>query len=145
VRVVVGHAERAALAPQSGPQLIAQLKTRQWQGNVRELRNVVERAVVMADSSASPLVDDETPAPRPPPPGTPAPLPGEDWLARALPPGYLEQPYKEARDDLVGRFERRYLTRLMEKHGKNLSAIAREAQVGLQVIRRMIDRQDQRR
>lgn len=135
------------------PQMTDLLKSRQWRGNVRELRNAVEEAVLMADSSLSP-----TPLPSPPPrsrtpqpdrsapsiemPHVPAPVDtdSDDWLVRALPRGFLGRAYKDAKEELLERFERLYMTTLLRQHGANVSRLAREAKVDRQIIRRLLRR-----
>jgi DNA-binding NtrC family response regulator len=88
-----------------GPDAIARWLRHPWPGNVRELRNAVEAAVVVGPGSLEPAA---------------APLELADG---PLPP------YKEARAAHVGDFERRYLTRLMEESGGNVSQAARAAKM----------------
>jgi len=84
------------------------LRAHPWSGNARELRNVVEAAVVMGrvdlDGAAS------------------ATAAG----ARAAEPTALA-PYREARAEAIGRFEGTYLKALMEQCGGNASEAARRA------------------
>jgi transcriptional regulator of acetoin/glycerol metabolism len=110
------------------PELLRVLSTRAWPGNVRELRNLVERAIVLADERGGPaLLGDEEPAPaytpapqdatpplpvEPPPLEEPAldgvaPAAGLDWLSHAMPAGFLEQPFKVAKEQLLTCFEKR--------------------------------------
>jgi len=118
------------------PQLLDLLVSRQWRGNVRELRNAIERAVLLTDGSgATPMLDEDEVAEPPRPPAE-----DEDWLARALPGGFLHLPYKAAKDELVGRFDTLYIQRLVDQHGTNLSQLARAAGVDRQIIRRMLHR-----
>jgi DNA-binding NtrC family response regulator len=144
------------------PDMLELLETRRWRGNVRELRNAIEEAVVLVDGAAgrqpqSALLQresaDEGPAAvHPPIPVQPKPVAAEgggsapesassdDWLGRALPVGFVEQPYKEAKEQLLHRFERLYLSHLLEQHGENLSRLARDAGVDRQIIRRLLRR-----
>jgi DNA-binding NtrC family response regulator len=120
------------------PELLRLLGSRQWRGNVRELRNTIERAVAISGGAGLDLRAEEQPPPagaRPPARGL-----GEagDWLAAMLPPGFLRRGYKEAKEELVDRFEVLYLTRLLGEHGPNLSRLAREAGVDRQIVRRML-------
>lgn len=93
-----------------------------WPGNIRELRNTVERIALMEGSD--PFIrrpgvtqpgNDQS---GPPAPGVP-------------PPGMLaadyELPFKDAKDNLVAAFEKEYLTRLLAKTGSNIAKAAREA------------------
>jgi transcriptional regulator with GAF, ATPase, and Fis domain len=83
---LAGHFVRAA-AKRLGrkpPKLTAgatrQLAAQDWPGNIRELQNAVERAVILAQSG--PLIFD-APAPRTPSPGTKAATPDVPLLTRA--------------------------------------------------------------
>ncbi|MCB9652195.1 MAG: sigma-54-dependent Fis family transcriptional regulator, partial [Deltaproteobacteria bacterium] len=75
-----------------------------WPGNARELRNVMERAAALA----------------PGPEVGPEDLFGEAAPARAT-------AFREAKDEVVAEFERRYVQALMLRHGGNVSSAARES------------------
>ncbi|MDP1922146.1 MAG: sigma 54-interacting transcriptional regulator [Myxococcales bacterium] len=92
-------------------ELITRLSSYDWPGNVRELRNVVARAVVSDEVSLEHVLN-------PAPPGTPVP---------SKPPASstLEVPFKEAKERLVDNFTREYLTALQQKHGGNVTQMAR--------------------
>jgi len=147
------------------PGLQQALLTRQWPGNVRELRNVIERALVMADSATgeAPLPESLLEAPpvthavaepvalepervpvRPAdvsPAATSAGAPVQPgWLGRSLPEELLDRPYKEAKEALSHEFEAAYLGRLVERFGQNISRISRKAGVDRQVIRRLLQK-----
>ena len=47
-------------------------------------------------------------------------------------------PFKEAKGQLVERFEREYIEDLMTRHKMNLSAAAREAQIDRKHLRELI-------
>ena len=98
-----------------------------WTGNVRELENAIERAVVLA--------------------------PGEVIDVEDLPPGLRNSeaapadmeivslshlPYSEAKRLAVRAFERRYLSTLMEKHTNNVSSAARAAGLDRSNFRRLL-------
>jgi two-component system, NtrC family, response regulator HydG len=84
-----------------------------WPGNVRELRNTIERALALA--GPGPHGFDDLPISR----GDAAPTMA--W------PIALDLPFKEAKDQLVGAFERVYVTQLLARAGGNLSEAARRA------------------
>src|SRR5678815_459692 len=87
-----------------------------WPGNVRELRNVLERAVYMARASgASELGDVSLPTGG-----------GGDGAAFAFEP---EKSYRETRAKFESEFERRYVKWLLQRHGGNVSAAARDAKM----------------
>jgi DNA-binding NtrC family response regulator len=87
-----------------------------WPGNVRQLRNYVERCVALDDATLPTNLDTM------PPPPSGAPLEGIDAID-------ITQPLKFARERCVGNFERRYLEALLRKHNNNVSAAARAAEV----------------
>ena len=127
----------AGLAPLArlDERAIAMLLRYDFPGNVRELRNVVERWAVLGAVGQ---------------PGDPA-----AWGAgatagsgdRASAPGggdvdgaLLSLPYHEAKDEWVERFERAYLTALLERCDGNVSKAAREAGVDRRHVQRMMGR-----
>ena len=95
--------------------MLSALRARHWAGNVRELRNVVQRAVVLG----------------------PAALADEGAEQRALGD---EEPYKIAKARAVEEFERRYLTGLLERAQGNVAKAARAADVDAAWLFRLIKR-----
>jgi DNA-binding NtrC family response regulator len=95
--------------------LLAALRARHWAGNVRELRNVVQRAVVLGPSA---LVD-------------------EGAEAHALGD---EEPYKVAKARAIEEFERRYLVGVLERAGGTVAKAARAAGVDAAWLFRLIKR-----
>ena len=88
------------------------LQEHPWQGNVRELRNYIERAMVM--SSGQDLQVEFDGALR-------APAAAD---VQGL-PVHFELPFKDAKARLVDAFERAYWERALAAHGWNISAAAR--------------------
>jgi DNA-binding NtrC family response regulator len=131
-------------------EVLGVLSSRSWPGNVRELRNAVERAILLAD--AGPVGADAAPsslspaptAPPPPPPPLPAaverpPASSESWLEGAMPEPLLDQGYKEAKEELLLRFERLYFGRLVRRYGvSNVSQLAKAAGVDRHLLRNML-------
>ena len=104
VERLTGISELGPLAP-----VIDALKAHPWSGNVRELRNVVEAAIVMGEldlggARAQPLVA--------------APTPGRDIAA-----------YRDARAAALTRFEAEYLKDLIARTEGNASEAARVARM----------------
>lgn len=90
-----------------------------WPGNVRELRNAIERAVHLGAEHAIPMAQGAEDTP-------PSPAQAPDL------------PFKEAKEQIVVAFERAYLVRLMERHGGNISAAARDAGIDRNYIYRLL-------
>ena len=93
-----------------------------WPGNVRELRNAVERQAVLDDLPFA------TPA---------APEPTDDAGAD---PVDIRVPFKDAKNALTDRFERRYLTAMLEATGGNISEAARRAGIDRVYLLRLMGR-----
>ncbi|MBI5497430.1 MAG: sigma 54-dependent Fis family transcriptional regulator [Deltaproteobacteria bacterium] len=133
-----------ALTKKLTPQFVWRLQQHGWPGNVRELRNVVERALYLADADdvAALFAPERTafPGARPapvnvgaPPPAPPAATPRTAGLPTTSPgsaivvTAELDTPFKDAKEKLLEQFEAAYLRRLMERTGGQVSAAAREA------------------
>ena len=89
---------------------LARLVTHPWRGNVRELRNAIERAAVLASGDeiqASDFALDGEPAVAA---GDPLVLPGV--------------PFRDAKRHTVESFERAYLMKALREHGGNVSRTA---------------------
>ena len=63
------------------------------------------------------------------------PVPGEDAGGVRS-----DLPFKEAKDAVVTQFERRYLEDVLARHGGNLSAAARFAQIDRKHLRTLLER-----
>jgi len=108
--------------------LIATLVSREWRGNVRELRNFIERSVSMGTPS------------QPPPPmleGQP-PVTGALGPLEALVPSNL--PLREARDWWVDQFEASYVKAVLQRAGGNVTRAAELAGVNRRHFLRMMVR-----
>ena len=106
-------AARAATLPPLTPELAARLAAHAWPGNLRELRNVVDRLLAGA-------VD-------------PLQFQGED-------PGPSSESFKEAKDRMVERFTREYIRTLWEQHRGNVSAVARTAGIHRNHVTKLLAR-----
>ncbi len=126
IAMFLERAGRADLASQVGGAALERLQRYHWPGNVRELRNVITRAVALAgpddDFHSLPLVLRPTAA---------AP---EAVTARA------DRPFHEAKDEIVAKFEREYLTDLVQKAGGNLSQAARIAGLERKFLYKLLER-----
>ncbi len=108
----LGAVDEAALETVRSPAFLGALAEHVWPGNIRELRNYLERCVALHDFA--------------PPRSTgsgPVPVPGPENAVN------IGQPLREAREAWVSTFERRYLEELLRQHENRVSAAARAAGV----------------
>ena len=108
------------------PELRAELDAHDWPGNVRELRNVVERALSLGRVDLSSAVASAGPATHG--------MSFDDDSGAPL----IDRPFKDAKADLIERFERDYLNQLLDKHRGNISRAAAEAGIDRNYIHRLI-------
>jgi DNA-binding NtrC family response regulator len=108
------------------------LEAYRWPGNVRELQNVVERACALADGHT--ITPDDLPDHvRDGGQGSgPAELAGDARLAA----GSL--PLKDAKEQWMGVLEASYLRQLLERHGGNISAAAKDAGIDRKTFHRLV-------
>jgi transcriptional regulator with GAF, ATPase, and Fis domain len=134
------------------PDLTRELVNRPWRGNVRELRNFIERARALGADQALALTPHGSPpsavAQEAAPPSAVAPLswpmlPVADKPAPSIDDGKMfEQAYKNFREAWIDAGEREYLHRLLVRHQRNVAAAAREAEVDRTYIYRLIRKHD---
>jgi two-component system response regulator GlrR len=107
------------------PQMVRELTARPWLGNVRELRNFVERALALGAHEALALS---------------ASTGGADAAESQirLPPALLTLPYKEVRERMLLAIERDYVHGLLERHDRNVSAAAEAAGLNRTYLYRLI-------
>jgi transcriptional regulator with GAF, ATPase, and Fis domain len=113
VPFLVEHLLQQIGAPPMGAKPLEVLRQYDWPGNVRQLRNVLERAAALAGSGPLTVRREDFEAPD----------------ARLSPAALNELPYKQAKDEMLARFTRDYLEALLSRHAGNVSASAREAKV----------------
>lgn len=94
-------------------EVIADLAGRRWTGNVRELRNHLERLLAGA------------------------PLDVESQRVGGID---LRGSYKAAKARHVGEFERAYVESLLDRHRGNITAAAREARLSREYVRQLAER-----
>jgi two-component system, NtrC family, response regulator GlrR len=103
-----------------GPSFLARLGEAPWPGNLRELRNHLERCLVFDDALPPDELGGE-------PPGA----------AMVVDPGV---PYEEARRRALASFEREYLAALLARHGGKVAAAAEAAGVDRTYLYRLMRR-----
>ncbi|MBM4291195.1 MAG: FHA domain-containing protein [Deltaproteobacteria bacterium] len=109
-----------------------------WPGNVRELRNVIERAYAFAEAAwvrAADLSEH---------------IRCVQERAALAPGGQREAELnfdlpercslKEAKERIIATFEREYLLQLLERHQRNISAVAREAGIDRRHVYRLLQK-----
>ena len=100
----------------------AELRKHPWRGNVRELRNAVERAMV----TGGPLLPSSDMAGAPTQAGPAEPS--------------LDEPYVEQRQQVMDTFERKYLQLAIERHQGNFSRAAAAAGIDRMYFKRLLKR-----
>lgn len=103
---------------------MAELRERPWLGNVRELRNFVERAVALGASEALEIAPVATRA------------------GGALPEVDLEESFKDAKERWLAHLEREYLSRLLEAKRWNVSAVADAMGLDRTYVHRLMRKHD---
>ncbi|MGE3766896.1 MAG: sigma 54-interacting transcriptional regulator [Kofleriaceae bacterium] len=114
-----------------------------WPGNVRELRNVIERAVLLAESpdSEDSLRRAPASAPKQEPSITVTPSQtATSSEASMTVPVDVSVPFKNAKQTVISEFEKRYISRLLAQHDGNISAAARAAGIDRMSIHKMLHR-----
>ena len=108
------------------PEVWDALETHLWPGNIRELRNLAQRFVVMDEDGRLTLAD----------------LPESIRLGRSPPtdaPDTQPLPYEDARAEALEMFQTRYVRRLLERSGGNISKAARMAGVSRRTVHRWLE------
>ena len=128
------HRDPGTRQPTLTDDALAALCARPWAGNVRELQNVVEHAVVMLEPG-QPVQAADIPA------GSETAEPaaadkGDGFITSDM----LGQSYHVARERVIAQFERRYLTWLVSQAGGNVSKAARLAGVDRTTLYRLMER-----
>jgi DNA-binding NtrC family response regulator len=114
-----------------------------WPGNVRELRNVIERAVLLAEAPDSEDSLRHAPAPTPRSEPSITVTPSQTATAseaQMTVPVDVSIPFKNAKQNVISEFERRYISRLLAQHDGNISAAARAAGIDRMSIHKMLHR-----
>jgi DNA-binding NtrC family response regulator len=128
------HASREELPRLSGSALES-LQSRVWRGNVRELQNVIEHVVVLAQPGAVLSADD-----------IPVVQGGDAGTEQAATLGVpMHEAYHTAKDQVLATFEKEYVTRLVSRAAGNMSRAARLASVDRTTLYRLLERHGFRR
>jgi len=109
-------------------ELVARLSDYTWPGNVRELQNVIARTIALGDfvNLESSAVDDVKPASSR---GV-----THDYMDRVVDSGLQLIP---ARERVVHEFERRYVKKLLDRHGGNVTKAAAASGIARRYFHRL--------
>ena len=121
-----------AAVPRLGKGAVAALRSHPWPGNVRELQNVIEHAVVLLDPAAEMQAEDL--------PFLTVPAHTDDDRPLGMDSGGEDASYYDARDRLLAKFDRQFLTRVIAHAGGNLSKAARRAGIDRTTFYRLMER-----
>ena len=153
IELLVSHFLRSAGGPGHVPaELMRELTSRPWRGNVRELRNFVDRARALGATEALAMTPHGPEAsassrqfvtvPPASPPGLPSVPPGPGAPLSPTDARMFDQAYKDFRETWIDAGEKEYVRRLLVRHDRNVAAAAREANVDRTYIYRLIRKHD---
>jgi DNA-binding NtrC family response regulator len=126
------HRESGSPPPVFSEEALASLSRRSWNGNVRELQNVIEHAVVLLDPGQRimpenlPRRDNEHHT-------------GDGELRRVL-AGFMNGEFHKTRERLIAGFETQYMSTLMERSGTNMSRAAKLAGFDRTTLYRLMEK-----
>jgi DNA-binding NtrC family response regulator len=137
------HRDRSEERPKFSDMAIRAMQAYPWKGNVRELQNVIEHAVVLLEPGSAvkagdlPFIEGD---------GVPAAVAsagatGTTGLGEiTLGEFGADETYHAARDRVLAEFELRYLTHLVQRAGGNMSRAARLAAVDRTTLYRIMEK-----
>ena len=108
------------------PAFVNWLESRTWEGNVRELENIIIQAILFSQGSVL----------EPPKAGSG----GGGAPARASVPDLSSQTYKEAKETILEAFHKDYLGALLEETGGNVTQAARKCGMERQNLQQILRR-----
>ncbi|HUF70244.1 MAG TPA: sigma-54 dependent transcriptional regulator [Longimicrobiales bacterium] len=123
------HRGTRAPMPKLTKAALRSLETRPWRGNVRELQNAIEHAVVLLEPGIDIQPEDIPVIDAASSPSTP--------LAGFDPAG---EKYHSARDRILADFEKTYLSWLLDRVGANMSRAAKVAGVDRTTLYRLMEK-----
>ena len=112
--------------PSAAAALLARVPDHPWLGNVRELRNFVERAIAFGANDPR-AVESVAPKSRP---------------GDAFAPIDFDEPFKDIRERWVAHLEREYIAELLRRHQRNTQRVAEAAGLDRAYVYRLMKRHD---
>jgi DNA-binding NtrC family response regulator len=126
------HRDAGTAIPTLSDSALRALTGYPWRGNVRELQNVIEHAVVLADPGSQILADHL--------PFMSEEAPVADAGTFTMPAELEDESYHNARERVLAEFELRYLTALVNRANGNMSKAARIAGVDRTTLYRLMEK-----
>ena len=126
------HREKGSPVPTFSDAALRELRARPWTGNVRELQNVMEHAVVVLEPGAEiqpndiPFLDDG--------------IEGGSLGGWSLGPDIADVEYHTAREKVLTEFELQYLSSLIDRAGTNMSRAAKMAGIDRTTLYRLMEK-----
>lgn len=124
IPLLVRHFLRAG-ARELSPDVMREISTRPWSGNVRELRNFVDRAMALGATEALALSAADASGANP-------------ATATGFPPVNTDRPFKDLRDEWLDYLESEYIRGMLLRHKGNISAAAEAAGLDRSYVHRLI-------
>ncbi len=131
------HQLPGAIPPRLAPEALDLLVRYDWPGNVRELQNVIEHLVVLSDAAETierdrlSILDEGMTAT----PSASSPASVSSMID-------FHAPFHDAKDSLIGRFEREYLAQVIARTAGNMSEAARQAGIDRTTLYRLMDKHE---
>ena len=125
--------------PEITPAALEMLRSYDWPGNVRQLRNVVEQLVVLADPDRPIGPEALAAVDQPASAGSDGAKP---WGNGGLGAIDYDREYHDAKQELIDRFEQSYVAQVVSRAGGNMSEAARRAGIDRTTLYRLLDKHD---
>ncbi len=106
------------------PEAIKKLVSHNWPGNIRELKNYIERAVAFHNIDQSISADEI--------------LLKQDSANISYPAKLLDMPYEQAKNNLLHDFKQVYFKRALDLNNGNISATAKKLQINRSALHKML-------
>jgi DNA-binding NtrC family response regulator len=123
--------------PELAPETLDRLVSATWPGNVRQLQNVLEEVVVLSEPEG-PIPPEALPSFEQEGAGVRGGGAGDALFADLD----LQGTYHDVKQELIDRFERQYLARIVAQAGGNMSKAARRAGIDRTTLYRLMDKHD---